>query len=149
MLWSSKERSHALVSITGAESRSLKGCTVGGGARGLTGVNVPPSGFSPAETDLFFWNILAGQLCLHCTLSLPDLRGSEDNKVPDLGGCKDNKVPQEGLQKFTKATESPTPEWKQAEQYGKNHIGTIPLEPLSNHDDFGMSKSSEPQLPQE
>lgn len=99
-----------LVSTTGAESRSLKGCTGGGGTGGLIGVNVPLSGSSPAETDLFFCNILAGQLCLHCTLSLPDLRGCKDNKVPDLGGLEDNKIPQEGLQKFTKATKSPTPE---------------------------------------
>ena len=99
-----------LVSTTGAESRSLKGCTGGGGAGGLTGVNVPLSGSSPAETDLFFWNILASQLCLHCTLSLPDLRGREDNKVPDLGGHEDDKIPQEGLQKFTKTTKSPTQE---------------------------------------
>ena len=127
MLWSSKERTHVLVSTTGAESRSLKGCTGGGGAGGLTGVNVPLSGSSPAETDLFFWNILASQLCLHCTLSLPDLRGREDNKVPDLGGHEDDKIPQEGLQKFTKTTKSPTQEWKWAEKYGKNHIGTILL----------------------
>lgn len=99
-----------LVSTTGAESRSLKECTGGGGAGGLTGVNVPLSVSSPAETDLFFWNILASQLCLHCTLSLPDLRGREDNKVPDLGGHEDDKIPQEGLQKFTKTTKSPTQE---------------------------------------